>query len=89
LICYRESALRISAVSRAIASSSLVGITSTLVPFPGLEMIISSPRLWLASSSREIPRNERLSHTMSRIMGLFSPNPAVKQMASTPSISAA
>lgn len=43
-------------VSLAIASSSFVGITITVVLLSGVEITISSPRFAFASRSRRIPR---------------------------------
>jgi len=47
---------RISTVSLAIASSSLVGITHTFVLESGVDIIISSERVILFFSSRVTPR---------------------------------
>ena len=45
-----------SRVSRAMTSSSLVGMTKTLTLLSGVEIMISSPRLEFASSSISTPR---------------------------------
>ena len=43
-------------VSRAIASSSLVGMHNTATLEPGVEITFSSPRTWFAASSISTPR---------------------------------
>ena len=78
-----------ASVSLAIASSSLVGITSTLTLEPGAEITIYCPLFELASSSISIPRNARYPHTFFLVILSFSPTPAVNAMASTPLIAAA
>ena len=47
---------QISFVSRAMTSSSFVGITKTLTLLSGVEIMMSSPRLLLASGSISTPR---------------------------------
>ena len=48
--------LQISFVSRAMTSSSFVGITKTFTLLSGVEIMMSSPRLLLASGSISTPR---------------------------------
>ena len=85
---YKANQPMMSLVSRAITSSSLVGITKTLTLESGVEIIISSPRLEFASLSIFTPRYQKYSDIAAREALLFSPTPAVKMMASTPFIAA-
>ena len=78
-----------AAVSLAIINSSSVGMRQTVTFEPFLEMIRSSPRTLLASSSSSIPRKLRPFMISARIYGSFSPMPAVKTRISIPFIAAA
>ena len=78
----------ISFVSRAITSSSFVGITNTFTLLSGVEMQISSPLLELASSSISTPRYLKYSAMEDLMDLLFSPTPAVNTIASTPFMAA-
>ena len=56
LFLHAETQAMMSRVSRAMTSSSLVGITKTLTLESGVLISISSPRFLLASSSIFTPR---------------------------------
>ena len=77
------------AVSMAIISSSLVGMSRTLTLESVAEITRSSPRTLLASSSIFTPMYSRPDAICIRSSASFSPTPAVKMMASTPPMTAA
>ena len=76
--------LQSSAVSCAIISSSLVGMTQTVTLESAAEMIASSPRVLFFSGSSLMPRYSRPSQMEARIVAEFSPPPAVKTRQSRP-----
>ena len=76
-------------MSRAIISSSLVGMSSTFTLESMAEMMASLPRTLLASGSILMPMNSRPEAMAMRCAASFSPTPAVKITASTPPMAAA
>ena len=78
-----------AAVSCAIMSSSLVGMTQTVTLESGVEITTSSPRSLFFSGSSLTPRYSRPSQIDARMEPEFSPTPAVKTMQSTPPSAAA
>ena len=85
-----ENAYLVSAaVSCAIMSSSLVGMTQTVTLESDVEITTSSPRSLFFSGSSLTPRYSRPSQMDARMEPEFSPTPAVKTMQSTPPRAAA
>ena len=92
ILAYRDlqgMPLDVASVSRAIISSSFVGMTYTFTVLSVAEMSVSLPRTWFFSWSTWTPRNPRPSQMLSRISGPFSPTPAVKTRQSRPPSAAA
>ena len=71
-----------AAVWRAISSSSLVGITSTVTSDEGAE--ITGPPAVFEAESNLTPSRSSPSSDRARTTGSFSPTPAVNAIASQP-----
>ena len=72
---------------RAMASSSLVGMTQMVTAESGVEMMRGSlERVAFFYSSSLTPNGASLSQTILRTTSSFSPTPAVKVITSTPPI---
>ena len=92
ILAYRDlqgMPLDVASVSRAIISSSLVGMTQTVTLESSAEMMASLPRVLFFSGSSLTPRNSRPSQMRARMEAEFSPTPAVNTRQSSPPRAAA